>query len=112
VKIGFSGLNAWLLQRITALYMLVFVVVCLVHFTVDPPHSYQAWRGWMMDSTISITTSAFFAALLSHAWVGLRDVILDYIPSVALRVGLLVMLASALVAAAAVVVHIFWIQAA
>jgi succinate dehydrogenase / fumarate reductase membrane anchor subunit len=42
----------------------------------------------------------FFAALLLHAWVGLRDVVLDYIKPLALRVGVLALLGFALLAVA------------
>ena len=71
----FTGLHAWLVQRISAVYMLFFIVFLLTHFVVDPPHSYQAWHAWMMGRVMSIATAVFFAALLAHAWVGLRDVI-------------------------------------
>ena len=107
---NFTGLCAWLVQRITAIYMLLFIVFFLAHFVVDPPHSYQAWRGWIMSSSVSIVTAVFFAALLAHAWVGLRDVILDYIHGIAFRVGLLVLLGSGLTALGVWVMRILWME--
>ena len=104
----FTGLRAWMVQRVTAAYMLLFIVFLLTHFVVDPPHSYQAWHGWMMGSSVSIVTAVFFAALLAHVWVGLRDVILDYIHAMSVRVGLLVVLAFGLTALAIWVVRILW----
>jgi succinate dehydrogenase hydrophobic membrane anchor protein len=65
------------------------------HAIVDPPHSYPAWRAWLVNSGVSIATGVFFAALLAHAWVGVRDVIIDYVHPEALRVCLLALLASA-----------------
>lgn len=105
---NFTGLRAWLVQRVTAVYMLLFIVFFLAHFVVDPPHSYQAWHGWMMSSSVRIVTGVFFAALLAHAWVGLRDVILDYIHAIFFRVGLLVMLGLGLTALAVWVLRILW----
>ena len=105
---NFTGLRAWMVQRVTAVYMLLFIVFFLAHFAVDPPHSYQAWHGWMMGSRVSIVTAVFFAALLAHVWVGLRDVILDYIHAMSVRVGLLVVLAFGLTALAIWVVRILW----
>ena len=107
---NFTGLRAWLVQRITAVYMLLFIVFFLAHFVVDPPHSYQAWHGWMMSFSVSIVTAGFFAALLAHAWVGLRDVILDYIHAIAFRVGLLVLLGFGLTALGVWVMRILWME--
>ena len=99
-----------MVQRGTAVYMLLFIVFFLAHFVVDPPHSYQAWHSWMMGSSVNIVTAIFFAALLAHAWVGLRDVILDYIHAVIFRVGLLVLLGFGLTALAIWVVRILWME--
>ena len=93
-----TGLRAWLVQRVSAVYMLLFIVFFLIHFVVDPPHSYPAWHGWMMSSSVNIATAVFFAALLAHAWVGVRDVIMDYVHPVALRVCVLALLGFGLTA--------------
>ena len=107
---NFTGLRAWMVQRVTAVYMLLFIAFFLAHFVVDPPHSYQAWHGWMMGSSVSIVTAVFFATLLAHAWVGLRDVILDYIHAMVFSVGLLLLLAVGLTALAIWVIRIFWME--
>ncbi|MEO8630779.1 MAG: succinate dehydrogenase, hydrophobic membrane anchor protein [Betaproteobacteria bacterium] len=103
-----TGLRAWMVQRLSAVYMLLFILFSLIHFAVDPPHSYRAWHGWMMRSSVSIFSAVFFAALLAHAWVGVRDVIMDYVHSVAFRVFLLAALGFGLTAAAMSVMRIFW----
>lgn len=72
-----TGLRAWLVQRVSAVYMLFFIVFLLFHFLLDPPNSYLAWHDWVLSPGVGITASIFFAALLAHAWVGLRDVIMD-----------------------------------
>ena len=107
---NFTGLRAWLVQRITAVYMLLFIVFLLAHFLVDPPHSYPAWHGWMMSSSVSIATVVFSAALLAHAWVSVRDVVLDYVHPIAFRVGLLVLLGFGLSALGVWVMRILWMQ--
>jgi succinate dehydrogenase / fumarate reductase membrane anchor subunit len=38
---------------------------------------------------MNIATAGFILALVAHAWVGMRDVILDYIKPVGLRLALL-----------------------
>ncbi len=104
-----SGLRAWLVQRVSAVYMLFFIVFLLSHFIIDPPQSYLAWHGWMMSPGINITGSVFFAALLVHAWVGVRDVIMDYVHPIAVRVLVLVSLAFGLIAIGAWVIGILWL---
>lgn len=87
-----TGLNAWLLQRVTAVFMLLFILFVLVHFVFDRPLSYPAWRDWILSPMVSIASAVFFAALIAHAWVGLRDVVLDYVHPVARRVLVLALL--------------------
>ena len=86
-------MQAWLVQRFTALYMLGFSLFLLFHFAVDAPHSYEAWRDWILAMPVLLATALFFVALLLHAWVGLRDVVLDYVKPLALRIGVLAVLA-------------------
>ena len=77
MKTLISGLQAWVVQRLTALYMVVFVLFALGRLALDAPGSYEAWRGWFANDAMRLATLLFFVALLLHAWVGLRDVILD-----------------------------------
>lgn len=93
-----TGLRAWFVQRVTAVYLGLFVVYLTFHFAVDAPNSFEDWHGWMRQPGVSVSWALFFAALLMHAWIGMRDVVLDYVHSVALRLVVLVMVAVFLVA--------------
>lgn len=95
-----TGLRAWLVQRMSAVYMLLFIVYLLAHFIVDPPRSYLEWHSWIMSLGVRIAAFVFFAALLAHAWVGLRDVMLDYVHPLAVRVSALALLIGGLLAIA------------
>ena len=106
VKKAVTGLRAWLMQRLTAVYIFLFIVFLLFHFRVDPPASYVAWHDWMRTPGVSIATVVFFAALLLHAWVGVRDVVMDYVHPLALRVSALTLLGFGLAAIAAWVARI------
>lgn len=93
-----SGFRAWLIQRMTAVYLLAFIAFILAHFLFDSPHSYPDWRTWVARPVMSLACWLFFVALAMHAWIGLRDVVLDYLKPVPLRVGVLALLAGALLA--------------
>lgn len=101
-----TGLRAWLVQRVSAVFMLFFIVFVLFHFLLDPPRSYEAWRGWMRGPGVSAGAVVFFAALFLHSWVGVRDVVMDYVHPVALRIAVLALLGLGLIAMAAWVARI------
>lgn len=93
-----DGLRAWLLQRITAIYLGVYLVYLLVHFWLHPRPDYTQWRDWFAQPLVAIGSAGFFLALLLHGWVGVRDVILDYVHHLGLRLVILVMVAVLLIA--------------
>ena len=90
------GLRAWILQRVSAVYLGAFVVYLLIRFAVAATGDYAAWRAWVAQPHVTVLGATFFIMLLAHAWVGARDVVLDYAKNLVLRVTLLVALALAL----------------
>lgn len=94
----FTGLRAWSMQRVSAVYVLLFVVVLLARFAIAPAHSFEDWEAWWRAPSVTIASLIFFVALCMHAWVGGRDVILDYVKPPALRAVVLALLAISLAA--------------
>ena len=107
---GPTGLPAWLVQRASALYMLLFIVFLLGFFGLNPLHSYAEWKSWVARPGIALAIGLFFAALLAHMWVGLRDVLLDYARPAGLRQALLWLVALGLCASAASVTWLLMLQ--
>lgn len=93
-----TGMRAWLLQRMTAVYMIAYVVFMLAWFATDSAQTYESWRGWVLRTDVSIATFLFFTALLLHAWIGIRDVVLDYLQPIVVRVPVLAITGFGLVA--------------
>ncbi|MFN2308823.1 MAG: succinate dehydrogenase, hydrophobic membrane anchor protein [Gammaproteobacteria bacterium] len=83
------GLRAWLLQRFSALYLLLFLGYLAVRFGTAPVADFAAWQAWLADPLVNLATGLFILSLLVHAWVGIRDVIMDYVIHTGLRVTLL-----------------------
>lgn len=92
-----SGLKAWAIQRLTAVYLALFFLYLVLKLMFGAPADYAAWRSWLADPVVSIATLVFFAALLLHAWIGVRDILIDYVWHTAARVGLLALVALVLV---------------
>jgi succinate dehydrogenase / fumarate reductase membrane anchor subunit len=85
VRARFTGLKAWWVQRVSAVYMLLFVLFLLYSFALQPLQAFPQWHAWMSRPGTSLAFLVFFAALLGHMWVGLRDVLLDYARPAGLR---------------------------
>lgn len=73
-----SGLPAWLVQRLSALYLVLFTLAAMIWWWVTPPLDYAAWRALIASPVSGVAITMAFLALLLHSWVGIRDVILDY----------------------------------
>ncbi|HLX23647.1 MAG TPA: succinate dehydrogenase, hydrophobic membrane anchor protein [Usitatibacter sp.] len=79
------GLGDWLLQRLTAVVMALFTIVMFACLIVDAPHGYAEWKAIFSGMTMRIATMLFIASLLYHAWVGMRDIIMDYLGATSVR---------------------------
>lgn len=83
------GLRDWLAQRITAALMAAFTLVVLaqVIFT-SGPIGYDEWAGIFASQWMKFLTFTTILCLLYHAWVGIRDIWMDYIKPLGLRIAL------------------------
>jgi succinate dehydrogenase / fumarate reductase membrane anchor subunit len=79
------GLGDWLLQRLTAVVMLIYTMVVFIGVLLVPPRTYADWHAFFSPTLFRVATMLFVAALLYHAWVGMRDILMDYLKSTALR---------------------------
>jgi len=92
-----DGLKGWLIQRISAIFMALFFLYLISYFLLTPPLNYDEWQSWFSSGFNRILFSGFFILLILHAWVGVRDVIFDYIKPVKIQNLLLYTLAVFLV---------------
>lgn len=80
------GLRDWLAQRVTAVVMALYTLIVLFGFLTGKNFSYEGWAGLFAQQWFKIATFVTFLSLFYHAWVGMRDVWMDYVTkSVALR---------------------------
>ena len=79
------GLGDWLMQRLTAVVMAGYTIFVLVMFLMRPPATHAAWRALFEQTWFEIGTMIFVAALVYHAWVGMRDILMDYLRATSLR---------------------------
>ena len=102
------GLRDWLAQRITAAIMVVYTGFAVAVVLAHQPITYPVWkelfaRGWMRVATL-----LFAVSLAWHAWVGVRDILMDYIKPDGLRLTLQVLFILLLASYLGWAVQILW----
>jgi succinate dehydrogenase / fumarate reductase, membrane anchor subunit len=82
------GFRDWLSQRVTAALMALFTLVLIVQVLLPGPLDYYKWSGIFAAQWMKVLTFVVILALLYHAWVGVRDIWMDYVKPVGLRLAL------------------------
>ena len=93
----FLGQRAWMLQRVTAVVLLLFVATGAAMLVVGPPMTYDRWFALATSPHGSVLIAVLFGALCLHGWIGLRDIVLDYVQPLPLRLPLLALVAVLLI---------------
>lgn len=101
------GLRDWLVQRLTAVVMLVFTVVAAARISAAGP-GYEGWAGVFAPDWMRAALFLFLLSVLYHAWIGVRDIYMDYVKPVSVRLTLHTLTVLALVAYAGWVFELVW----
>lgn len=96
------GTSDWLLQRLSAVVMALYTLFVIGCIVTGHPASYADFRATFGGGFVRVFTMLFFAALLYHAWVGMRDILMDYVKATGMR------LAAQTVVALALVLYLIW----
>ena len=86
-----SGLMAWLIQRASAFYLALFLAYLLLHFTLNAPADHAALVAWVARPWVALGLLLCVPILLAHAWVGIRDVLIDYVRVLRVRIALMLL---------------------
>ncbi len=82
------GLRDWLMQRITAVVMVVYTVGLLAVLFLGDGASFEEWKHLFEHTWVRVFTTISVLALMLHAWVGVRDIWMDYVQALGLRLTL------------------------
>ncbi|MES2148685.1 MAG: succinate dehydrogenase, hydrophobic membrane anchor protein [Pseudomonadota bacterium] len=102
------GLRDWLAQRVTAILMAVYTLTLLLAFVTGHNFTYEGWAGLFARQWFKLFSLVTFLGLFYHAWVGMRDIWMDYVKSVGLRLTLQMATILWLVVCAGWTVQILW----
>ena len=102
------GLGNFIAQRVTALIMAVYSVIMLVVVMSGRPLSYAVWRDLFTQGWMRVTTLLFAISLAWHAWIGVKEILIDYARPDSLRFALHVVFALVIAAYLGWTIQILW----
>jgi succinate dehydrogenase / fumarate reductase membrane anchor subunit len=102
------GLKDWLAQRITGVVMAVFTLVVAVALAQGVAASHESWRAFMASGLMRFASFLFVVSLCWHAWVGVRDIWMDYVQPAGIKLALHVLTLLVLIGYAGWAVQIIW----
>jgi len=101
-------LRDWLARRITAVIWGVYAPFIWWVIAALPRMDYWQWKVLWQTPVVRYATVILIASLLFHAWVGVRNIYMDYIKDPALRLALYVLTIGALLYYAVWSIKILW----
>ena len=102
------GLRDWLVQRVTALVIAAYAILFVGTLLVCAPSTHEEWRALFAPQWMRLASFVFFISLFWHAWIGVRDILMDYVKPASVRLGLQIITVLLLVAYMAWAVQILW----
>mgnify|MGYP001559461891 CR=1 FL=1 len=102
------GMRDWLAQRVTGVLMSLFTIALLAQVLLGGKMGYERWAGIFSQQWMKFLTFAIIIAMAYHVWVGMRDIWMDYIKPLGLRLGLHVLTLVWLVGCAGWAIQVLW----
>ena len=102
------GIKDWLVQRLTAVVMVVYTLFMTGYLLWQPVSNFADWHMLFHSLPVRLFSLIFLLSLFLHAWLGMRDIFMDYVHPTLIRLGLHTIVILALVAYAAWAVQILW----
>ena len=102
------GLRDWLAQRVTAVLMALFTIVLVAQLLFGPKLGYVRWAAIFSAQWMKVLTFVVIVSLLVHAWIGMRDVWMDYVKPIGIKLALQTFTLVWLVGCAGWAVQVLW----
>jgi succinate dehydrogenase / fumarate reductase membrane anchor subunit len=102
------GLRDWLVQRVTAAVMVLYILFLAVWALMQPVFGYDVWTGLFSGNPVRSFSLLFLLSLYYHAWIGVRDIVMDYVKPASVRLLIHVLVILALILYVIWAVQILW----
>lgn len=105
---GRSGLSDWLLQRVSAVILLLYTIFLVGYFLINSNLDYAAWSSLFQGTAMRIFSLLALLSIAAHAWIGLWTVSTDYLKWTGARLVFQVLVALAVFAYVVWGVQVLW----
>lgn len=102
------GLMDWLVQRITGVLMVAFTLIVAAALRQGVGTNYESWHAFMSSGLMRFATFLFILSLCWHSWIGVRDIWMDYVQPVGIKLALHVLTLLLLIGCVGWAVQIIW----
>jgi succinate dehydrogenase / fumarate reductase membrane anchor subunit len=102
------GLAGFIGQRVTSIVLTLWIFLVGVSMLLFGPLSYDTWAALFAPLWMKIVTLIALLSLLYHAWIGMRNIWMDYIQPVGVRLFLETITILWLIACGVWSVQILW----
>lgn len=102
------GLRDWLMQRVTAVVMALYALAMAGWLLLHPGLSYDTWIALFSSNVVRTFSLLFLLAVYCHAWVGVREIVMDYVKPAGIRLVIYVVVILALLLYVIWSVQILW----
>jgi succinate dehydrogenase / fumarate reductase, membrane anchor subunit len=83
--VGRSGVHDFILLRASAIILALYTIFIASFFITTPDVTFDLWQGFFASMLVKIFTILAIIALLVHAWIGIWQVLSDYVKPAFLR---------------------------
>lgn len=105
---GKSGLQEWLMQRITAVILMVYCIFIFLFFFTNKNINYEILNVFFDNIIIKLFTFIAILSLSIHSWIGLWTIVTDYIKYFYLRLPIQIIINLLLISYVFVGIEILW----
>lgn len=88
-----NGLKDWLIQRVSAIYLAIYLIGLLAYVGCHRPITFDIWQALFQTTAMQIATGLAILMFVLHAWIGIWTVTTDYIKCTVVRVLVQVLVA-------------------
>ena len=102
------GWRDWLVQRVSAVVMALYTLLVLFLVVRNGGLDYAAWKATFSSELFRLASFVFMLALLWHAWVGVRNIAMDYLKPVGVRLTFQVVVIVLLIGYVGWTIQVLW----
>ena len=103
-----SGVRDFLFQRISAVYMAVFLLGFVGYLFLHPISDFYSWHLLFESVFVKVAVFFFFLSLMIHAWIGVWMIATDYLKDYMTRLMFLILVMGLLLVSLVWAVAILW----